>query len=188
TVDDIFGVEGEIAETVAATLNAKLSEAEQKSVAEKPTTNAEAYDLFLRAEHAHDEADLTQKNSLYNDAIALFEQAVAKDPKFALAWAKMSYARCALFWSGKSDRTPMEESASLARQNAEQALALQPAMPEANLPMGFYHYYVRLDFAQALASFETALRAEPNDAAVLYALGLITRRLGRFDESTDHLK
>jgi serine/threonine-protein kinase len=186
TVDDIFGVEGEIAQTVAEALNAKLSAAEQKSVAEKATTDPQAFDLFLRAEQERYKASM-KGGQPPNDAVALYEQAVAKDPKFALAWAGLSQARSAVYWGGNSDRLPLEETARLALQNAERALALQPALPEANLAMGFYQYYVRLDLAQAVVSFETALRAKPNDATVLYALGLITRRLGRFDESTDHL-
>jgi TolB-like protein/Flp pilus assembly protein TadD len=188
TIDDIFGVEGEVAQTVAEALNAKLSSDEQKSFAEKPTTSAEAFDLFLRAEHARYEADRTSNYPGYNEAVALYEQAVAKDPKFALAWARMSAARSALYWGGNFDRTSMQETARLALRNAEQAVALQPTLPEANLAMGFYQYYVRLDLAQALVSFETALRARPNDAPVLHALGLILRRLSRFDEAIDHLE
>jgi serine/threonine-protein kinase len=187
TVDDIFGVEGEVAETVAAALNAKLSDAEQKSVADKPTTNPEAFDLFLRAEHVRNELEAGQKNGLAA-AIALYEQAVAKDPKFALAWANMSYARALRYWFGDFERSELPGLAGLVQQNAEQALALQPALSEANLAMGFYYYYMRLDFAQALVSFEAALRTKPNDSRVLHALGLITRRLGRFDESLDHFK
>src|SRR6185369_8273279 len=96
--------------------------------------------------------------------------------------------RSMLYWYGDSDRTPLQETARLALQNAERALALQPALAQANLAMGFYHYYVRVDFAQALVSFETALRAKPNDSSVLTALGLIARRLNRFDESIAHLR
>jgi TolB-like protein/Tfp pilus assembly protein PilF len=187
TVDDIFGVEGEIAQIVAETLNAKLSNAEQKSVADKPTTNAEAFDLFLRAEHVRHEGESGKRNALV-EAIALYEQAVAKDPKFALAWAQMSSARANRYWAGEVEKGQLPELARLVQQNAEQALALQPGLSEAHVAMGFYYYYVRLDFAQALVSFEAALRAKPNDAHVLYDLGLITRRLRRFDEALDHFK
>jgi TolB-like protein len=188
TLDDIFGVEGEVAETVAEALNAKLKDAEKKAVAEKSTTNPVAFDLFLRAEGARYEAQKTQAFSRLNDAIAIYERVVAKDPDFALAWARLSYTRSLLYWEGNSERTPVQETARLARENAERALALQPGLPEANLAMGFYHYYVRADLAQAVVEFETALRAKPNDATVLYALGLITRRLSRLDESIVYLQ
>jgi len=188
TLDDIFGVEGEVAQTVAEALHAKLSDAEQQSVAEKPTTNPQALDLFLRAEQVLYESGKTETPALLNDAVALYERAVANDSEFALAWADMSYARSMLYWYGDSDRTPLQETARLALQNAERALALQPALAQANLAMGFYHYYVRVDFAQALVSFETALRAKPNDSSVLTALGLIARRLNRYDESIAHLR
>jgi TolB-like protein/lipoprotein NlpI len=188
TLDDIFGVEGEVAQTVAEALNAKLSADEQKSFAERPTTNPEAFDLFLRAEQVRYEAERLQKYSNLNEAIALYERAVAKDPKFALAWAEMSFSRAVLYWNADVEKGQLPETARLVRQNAEQALGLQPALSEANLAMGFYHYYVRVDLAQALVSFESALRAKPNDARALHAVGLITRRLNRFDESLDHLE
>jgi len=188
TVDDIFGVEGEVAQTVAEALHAKLSVDQQKSVVEKPTTNPQAFDLFLRAEQVRYEAGRTETYSQLNDAVVLYERAVANDPAFALAWAGMSHSRSMLYWSGNFEKAPVQETARLARENAERALALQPALSEAHLAMGFYHYYVRLDLAQALVSFETALRAKPNDASVLSALGLIARRLNRFDESIEHLK
>ena len=188
SIDDIFGVEGEVAQTVAETLNAKLSNAEQKSVAAKPTTNPVAFDLFLRAEEARYDAVKSQTFSGLNDAVVLYERAVANDPDFALAWAGMSYSRSTLYWNGNTERTPVQESARLALNDAERALALQPALSEANLAMGFYHYYVHVDLAQALVSFETALRAKPSDGLVLAALGLITRRLGRFNEAIEYLQ
>src|SRR6185369_2951494 len=97
SLDDIFGVEGEVAQTVAEALHAKLSDAEQKAVAEKPTTNPQALDLFLRAEQVRNEAAMTEAPAQLNDAVALYERAVANDPKFALAWAEMSYARSMVY-------------------------------------------------------------------------------------------
>ena len=188
SLDDIFGVEGEVAQIVAEALSAKLSDAEQKSVAEKPTTNPVAFDLFLRAEKARYEAERTVTSAGLNDAVALYERAVANDPAFALAWARMSLSLSTLYWDGDSDRTPMQESERLALEYAKRALALQPGLSEANLAMGFYHYYVRIDLAQALVSFQTALRAKPNDASVLAALGLITRRLNRPNEAIEYFQ
>jgi TolB-like protein/Flp pilus assembly protein TadD len=188
SLDDIFGVEGEVAQTVAEALHAKLNDAEQKAVATKPTTNRQALDLFLRAEQLRNEAEEKEAPAQLNEAVVLYERAVANDPAFALAWAEMSYARSLLYWYGNADRAPVQETARLALENAERARALEPALAETSLAMGFYHYYVRVDFAQALVSFETALRAKPNDASVLSALGLIARRLNRYDESIAHLR
>src|SRR3989449_515290 len=91
-LDDVFGVEGEVANAIADQLNAKLSGAEQKAVAEKPTQNAPAYDAYLRA-IAIDNAttlDMTKRVAgLYADAVRL-------DPQFALAWARLAVARSQL--------------------------------------------------------------------------------------------
>ena len=188
TVDDIFGVEGEIAQIVAEGLHAKLSEAEQKVVAEKPTTNPQAFDSFLRAEQASYEARKSESRPGLAAAIKLYESAVAQDPQFALAWAELASTQAWLYWYGGVEGTAIDALAESARNNADRALALQPGLSEANLAMGFYHYYVRVDLPLALVSFESSLRAKPNDAKALHALGLITRRLNRLDEAIERLR
>jgi len=188
TVDDMFGVEGEIAQIVAEALQAKLSDAEQKAVAGKPTTDPQAFDLFLRAEQAGYQARIAESRPGLGEAVKLYERAVAQDPKFALAWAQLAFTQDWLYWYGGIEGESVERLAASARNNADRALALEPALPEANLAMGFYHYYVHVDLPLALASFESSLRAKPNDAKALYALGLITRRLNRLDESIERLR
>jgi len=74
TLDDIFGVEGEVAQTVAEALHAKLNDAEQKAVAAKPTTNREALDLFLRAEQLRNEGEEKEAPAQLNEAVALYER------------------------------------------------------------------------------------------------------------------
>ena len=95
-LDDVFGVEGEVASAIAEQLNAKLTGAEQKAVAEKPTQNAAAYDVYLRAV-AIDNAltlDTTKR------AADLYAEAVRLDPQFALAWARLAVARSQLYFNG----------------------------------------------------------------------------------------
>src|SRR5262252_4379497 len=89
-LDDVFGVEGEVASAIADQLNAKLSGAEQKAMAEKPTQNAAAYDAYLRG--------LTIEHNNYNydayvQADRNYQRAVELDPNFALAWARMAILR-----------------------------------------------------------------------------------------------
>ena len=185
-IDDIFGVEGEIAQTVAEALHAKLSDAEQKVIADRPTSDAQAFDLFLRAEQVRHAAATAQSAEGLDRAIALYRQAVARDPKFALAWAELAYSQAQLYWFGGTDTATMQDLAEATAADARRALDLQPTLAEASLAMGFFQYYVRLDFAAALAAFEKSLRAKPNDSDALLAMGLITRRLSRFDEAIRH--
>src|SRR5438477_1677635 len=88
-LDDVFGVEGEVASAIADQLNAKLTGSEQKAVTEKPTQNVAAYDSFLRG--IGSETPLTA-DSAKMAAIA-YTEAVRFDPKFALAWARLALTR-----------------------------------------------------------------------------------------------
>src|SRR6266704_2369425 len=96
-LDDVFGVEGEVASAIADQLNAKISGAEQKAVAEKPTQNAAAYDAYLRGqslEHSEYSYDAVRQ------AARDYAEAVQLDPKFAIAWARLGVARCWLYFNG----------------------------------------------------------------------------------------
>src|SRR5205085_9302695 len=83
-LDDVFGVEGEVATAIAEQLNAKLTGAEKKAVTEKPTQNIAAYDAYLRGLAIEYDRVTFAANQ---DAVAQYLRAVALDPKFALAWA-----------------------------------------------------------------------------------------------------
>jgi len=76
----------------------------------------------------------------------------------------------------------------LAHQAAERALALQPDLPEAHLAMGYYHYWGHRDYDRALEEFAVTGRAQPNNADVIEAVGLVQRRQGKWQESVASLK
>ena len=123
TLDDVFGVEGEVASTIADQLNAKLTGAEQKAVAEKPTQNAAAYDAYLRA-IAIDNAQTLETTKHVAD---LYAEAVRLDPQFALAWARLAVARSQLYFNGIDLET---NSGAAVKEAAERAMSLQPELGE----------------------------------------------------------
>jgi TolB-like protein/class 3 adenylate cyclase/Tfp pilus assembly protein PilF len=178
-LDDVFGVEGEVANAIADQLNAKLTGAEQKAVAEKPTQNAAAYDVYLRAV-AIDNAltlDTTKR------AADLYAEAVRLDPQFALAWARLAVARSQLYFNG----IDLDNNSSAAvKEAADRAMSLQPELGEAWLAQGVYRYRVLRDFKGALQSYEEALRRLPNSAFVLQQMAHLERRLGQADVAQKH--
>jgi TolB-like protein/Tfp pilus assembly protein PilF/class 3 adenylate cyclase len=179
TLDDVFGVEGEVANAIADQLNAKLSGAEQKAVAEKPTQNAAAYDAYLRA-IALDNAvtlDTTKR------VAGLYAEAVRLDPQFALAWARLAVARSQLYFNGIDLEA---NSGAAVKEAADRAISLQPELGEAWLAQGVYRYRVLRDFKSALQSYEEALRRLPNSAFVLEQMAHLERRLGQFDDAQRH--
>src|SRR5436309_6840307 len=178
-LDDVFGVEGEVANAIADQLNAKLSGAEQKAVAEKPTQNAAAYDTYLRA-IAIDNAttlDTTKR------VAGLYAEAVRLDPQFALAWARLAVARSQLYFNGVDLET---NSGAAVKEAADRAILLQPELGEAWLTQGVYRYRVLRDFKGALQSYQEALRRLPNSAFVLEQMAHLERRLGQVDEAQKH--
>jgi TolB-like protein/Tfp pilus assembly protein PilF/class 3 adenylate cyclase len=179
TLDDVFGVEGEVANAIADQLNAKLTGAEQKAVAEKPTQNAAAYDVYLRAV-AIDNAQTLETTKRVAD---LYADSVRLDPQFALAWARLAVARSQLYFNGIDLET---NSGAAVKEAADRAMSLQPELGEAWLAQGVYRYRVLRDFQGALQSYEGALRRLPNSAFVLDQMAHLERRLGQFDVAQKH--
>jgi TolB-like protein/Tfp pilus assembly protein PilF len=179
TLDDVFGVEGEVASAIADQLNAKLTGAEQKAVAEKPTQNAAAYDAYLRA-IAIDNAETLETTKR---VAGLYAEAVRLDPQFALAWARLAIARSQLYFNGIDLET---NSGAAVKEAADRAMSLQPELGETWLAQGVYRYRVLRDFKGALQSYEGALRRLPNSAFVLEQMAHLERRLGQFDVAQKH--
>jgi TolB-like protein/Tfp pilus assembly protein PilF/class 3 adenylate cyclase len=178
-LDDVFGVEGEVASAIAEQLNAKLSGAEQKAVAEKPTQNAAAYDVYLRAIAIDSSITLDTTKRVAD----LYAEAVRLDPQFALAWARLAVARSHLYFNGIDlDKN----SGAAVKEAADRAMSLQPELGEAWLAQGVYRYRVLRDFKGALRSYEEALRRLPNSGLVLEQMAHLERRLGQFDVAQKH--
>src|SRR5438876_595856 len=178
-LDDVFGVEGEVASAIADQLKTKLSGAAQKAVAEKPTQNAAAYDAYLHAIAVDDAATL----DITKQAAPLYAEAVRLDSQFALAWARLSVARSQLYFNGID---PQTNTGTAVKEEADRAIALQPELGEAWLAQGVYRYRVLRDFQGALQSYEEALRRLPNSAFVLEQMAHLERRLGQFDAAQKH--
>ena len=181
-LDDVFGVEGEVASAIAEQLNAKLTGAEEKAVTDKPTQNAAAYDAYLHA------VSLEQTRSDIagqKDAASNYATAVRLDPKFALAWARLAIIRSFFYFNGEDTNT---NSASAVKQAADQAIALQPQLGEALVAQGVYRYRVLRDFPGALQDYAEALKRLPNNSLVLQQMAHVERRLGQWDAAEKHYR
>ena len=187
TLENIFGVEGEVAEKIAQSLQAKLSPVETQRLAAVPTENQAAYDLFLRAEFQLHRGDINYATDSWKAAIQLYRQAIDKDPKFALALARLSYTESQLAWFGGGGESVKELNAQ-ALADAQRASALAPELPASQLALGYSEYWGRGDYASALNAFAAALKLRPNDADTLAARSYVERRQGRFDAAIASLQ
>ncbi|PYL94498.1 MAG: hypothetical protein DME28_05020 [Verrucomicrobia bacterium] len=174
---DIFAVESEISKTIADTLQAKLTGSEKISIAKVPTANTEAYELYLKGRFFWNKrtgADLKR-------AIDYFNQAIAKDPNYALAYAGLadSYTLLSVF----SAASP-QDSIPQARVAAKKALELDNTLAEAHASSGRILSGYDYDFERAIAEFERAIQLNPNYATSYHWIsnGPLTAR-GEFDRA-----
>jgi serine/threonine protein kinase/Tfp pilus assembly protein PilF len=175
---DIFSVESDIAKAIADQLQAKLTGREEQVIAAKPTDNPEAYDAYLRGLAYSLRAATT---STILGAQTYLREAVRLDPKFALAWARLSYMDAVGYLSLKLQPTlALREEA---RQAAETSLTLQPNLGEALLAKGYYNYACLKDYGTAVRYFEQARRFLPNSSRVFELLAYVARRQGQWDQS-----
>jgi non-specific serine/threonine protein kinase len=178
-VTDIFSVESDVAKAIADQLRAELTGQEEQAISAKPTDNAEAYDAYLRGLAYYLKTGVNPSNFL--GAQKYLREAVRLDPKFALAWALLSY----LDAGGYLTRTlqPTVALREEARQAAETALALQPNLGETILAKGYYHYACLKDYETAERYLEQARQLLPNKSVVPENLAYVTRRRGQWDQS-----
>src|SRR5947199_1328447 len=174
---DIFSVESDIAKTIADALQAKLTGSEKQMMAAQPTSNTEAYELY------HKGKSLWEKRSGDNipKAIAYYEQAIARDPNYALAYTGLAKAYILLPFYAGADRL---DAFSKAKDAALKALRLDSNLAEAHLALGKVLFFSEIDLAGANREYKRAIELKPNDAAAHHWFGNDTlSALGRSEEA-----
>src|SRR5213596_3318754 len=179
---DIFSVESEVAKAIAEQLRAKLTGQEEQVITAKPTDNPEAYDAYLRGLAYTLKTQNTPGN--YLAAQKYLKEAVRLDPKFALAWALLSYVEARGYRT--LNLQPTVALREEAQQAAETALTLQPNLGEALLAKGYYHYACLKDYDTAMRYYEQARQFLPNSSRILESLAYVARRRGQWDRSESY--
>jgi len=173
---DIFAVESDIAKTIADTLQAKLTGEEKQSISSQPTSDLTAYELYLKGR------SLWRRRSGDNipKAIAFYEQAIARDPNYALAYAGMAEAYVVLPWftgTVPRDATPKAKAAAL------KAVQLDDNLAEAHTALADV-LFDDFDMAGSISEFQRAIALNPNYATAHHWYGSDPlRAIGRFDEA-----
>jgi len=178
---DVFAIQSEIAEKIAEQLQAHLSPGEQAAIAQAPTSDLVANDLYVRARVLDDQgnADPAGKES-FVQAISLLEEAVRRDPNFLLAYCLLCEANLDLYWQGFDHTPERRERANAALRQAER---IQPDAGEVHMQKGVYAYHGFRDYERARTEFELARRTLPNDARLYSYLGSVDRRQGRWEDA-----
>jgi TolB-like protein/Tfp pilus assembly protein PilF len=188
-LDDIFAVQGEIAQSVVKELRSALmgekrdasasaaAKAEVQAATKDRGWNAEAYRLYLHGRFFEDRVSREDAAK----ALAYYHQAVETDPEYALAWAGLS--RIYSDKGGYSWDMDINEAFTKAREAAERALQLAPDLAEAHAAMGQIRRLYDWDWKGADACFKRALELSPGDARAVREAGVLARLLGRADEA-----
>jgi len=183
---DVFAIQSEVAEQIVSQLKTSLSPREKAAIEEKPTADLAAYDLYIRAKILIESATWsTPLEEGLREAVRLLDQAIERDPAFALAYYQLAYAHDLIYFVG-TDHTP----ARLAMADAViQTLShLRPNSGEAHLALATHSYFGYLDYDRARQEVDLAQKSLPNDPLPFQFAGFIDRRQGRWTESTKNLE
>jgi len=179
---DVFTVETKIATKIADTLQAKFSGSEHRAIAARPTENMEAHELYLRGRYF---AGKRTADDLHR-AIDYYNQALAKDPNYALAYAGL--ANSYVFLQEYSNLTATEAFPK-AQAAAARALAIDDNLGEAHAALAFVLADADFNFKEAKREFERAIELNPNYPDAHYFFGIsVLLPLGQFDQAIAEIK
>jgi serine/threonine protein kinase/tetratricopeptide (TPR) repeat protein len=180
---EVFQVQSDIAKHVVDALDIVLLGKEELFLEKAPTENLDAYEYYLRGkDYFYRGKDNRRESTL---AIELFEKAVNLDPQFALAFVSLSLAHSNFYWF-HWDRS--EERVAKAKQAIDEALEIDPDLPEAYLGLAHYYYHCKLDYDNALEQLFIAKDINPKNSEIMEYTGYINRRQGRFDQAVTYFK
>ncbi|MGD2217480.1 MAG: hypothetical protein PVJ64_12015, partial [Gemmatimonadales bacterium] len=164
SVETIFSIQSHIAERIAAALRAELSPGERERIEARPTDVLEAYDYYIRGNNNFNRG---YGEDALRVAAEMYQSALALDPDFALARARLSRTYSALHFFHYA---VSGEYLGPAREAADRALELAPDLAEAHLAAGYYYYWGLEEYDQALTEFAIAREHQPNNSDLIQAI------------------
>jgi eukaryotic-like serine/threonine-protein kinase len=173
--NDLVALQNQVARDVANSLRTKLSTVNEQKLTKKYTENPEAYKFYLQGVFYWNQLDTAK-------AVEYFQQAIAIDPNYALAYSGLGDAYLLrVVTTGAQQAANADEALSKARQSAAKALELDKDLPDAHALMGLLHLTQDHDFAGFEREINRALELNPNYAEGHRRNGLRLFYLGQFD-------
>ncbi|MGN2243877.1 TPR end-of-group domain-containing protein [Frateuria sp. GZRR33] len=171
---DVFAIQDDIAQSIVDALKVTLSPKERRAIQYVATANVQAYDDYLRGRRYF--YAWNRRDSLR--AIEMYERAIARDPKYAAAWAGLSDAY--VMRHRFLDRNP--EHVEQAMEASERALQMDSDSAEAHASRGLA-LFISQRFQEAERQFETAMMLNPNLLEGCFMYGMICSSLGNFEKA-----
>ena len=176
TEQDLLSLQSDVAQKVASALQIELRLADTAQLSKQPTHNAEAYDLYLRGRHLLNK----RTTDSIHKARELFEQAVAKDARFALGYVGIADAYILL---GEYGATATDSASKAAWPQVDAALRIDEKLAEAHVSRAMLLAHFEWDWVAGEASYRKALQLSPNSARARHWYALHLAELGRYDEA-----
>ena len=177
---DIFALQSELAQTIAAQLKATLSTGEKAEIWRQPTHDLQAYDLYLRSRAAFRVGGPNMPRENWDAAISLLNEAIARDPKFTLAYCLLNEVYVLYYRFGEG-HSPQHLAA--AKNAAETALRLEPDSEDARLALARYYYHGLGDYRRTEQELSSIRSSAPHEVEFFTLASLVERRLGQFESS-----
>jgi len=177
---DIFTIQTDVALQIAAALEAELSAEERRRIRKEPTDDVQAYQLYLLGKHCL--SRWTQEG--VDQGLKHLEQAVARDPDYALAYATIAYAYMDI-GLGVAGALPPQEAFQRARAAVARALEIDSGLAEAHAVLAHLKYACDFDWAGAEEELKRAIELNPNSGDAYDYYGLMLSALERYDEAIE---
>ncbi len=185
-LDDVFAIQAEVARMTAGALRVELLGTDREAIERRPTSNLEAYQLYLRGIHATYAMTETTEDESFTEAIRCLEGAIRIDPTFTLAYSYL--ADLVVGGAQAGELTHPSQGNERARQLVDRALELDPNSSAAHSARGNIARFAEFDWGLAESEYRKAISLNPSNSRAHLRLGLLLANLARFDEADDELR
>jgi serine/threonine protein kinase/tetratricopeptide (TPR) repeat protein len=181
-ITNVFAVQSHIAGQIASVLDIQMTASEEIQVTNVPTENMAAYDYYLRGNNYF---EYTSEKSRLNNAIQMYQKAIERDPRFAMAYVKLSMAHTEMIWQAYDIS---EARYALAEEAIAMASEISPDLPEIHLARGVYYFRGLADYPRGLKELQIASQELPSNTQVILYIGTALRHIGMWEQAESEYK
>lgn len=180
-LEDVLAIQSEIARKVAEVLEVKLVAGEERRLQSRPARDVDIYMLYLKGRHFWNQ----RSESGLKRAIEIFQDVIAADPQYALAYAGLADSYSVLASQG---HLPLHEAIPPAKEAAQRALELDENLAEAHASLALIAWLFEHDPERAMARFKRAIELNPNYATARHWFANLLSDVGRTAEALAEMK
>jgi serine/threonine-protein kinase len=180
-LSDVLSLQREVAEAITREIKVKLEPDDRRRLAANRLVDSQAYDAYMRGRFAWSR----RSNESFFQALRSFEEALDRDPGFALAHTGLADA---YMWAGPHEVVPHQEAFRQARLHAKAALAIDPDLAEAHASLGYVQLTADHDWQGAEASLRRAIALKPNLSTAHYFYWIYLQARGRREEAFEQIR